>query len=335
MPDPIIHQFDPDMLPDSRFAPGELRHLVPGNQGRMLDRRRTPIQIYALRPETGSWTCEVLAFEDRGARWEPPFEKVSSFQFALDSDLAGRGEVEAFAAAVARFDRPLEIPCDPAARERSLQRLAVSRREAADWLNAESLFFSSGGRLDPHALEGDARLWRDLRGYLEQHGLWPMELEFSSRYVSNPHSGELVKGHLIVLAELGLTPYRGTIVRDPAVFVAPWERERRARHLLVRMAFVQAALAAAGLESPVLYRAISDESALEARPAAGLVSTTFSREVANSFFGPPGETRNAVLCRQVVPLRRLFMTYFETEAMNRVFREAEAVLLADPGNPMF
>ena len=29
------------------------------------------------------------------------------------------------------------------------------------------------------------------------------------------------------------------------------------------------------------------------------------------------------------------MTYLETAAMNRQFREAEAVLIADPANPMF
>jgi hypothetical protein len=81
----MIHQFNSDMAPDTDFLPGTLVHLVPGNRGRMLDPRRTPIQILALRPEFGTFVWEILDFEDRGAHWELPFEKVVRFQFARES----------------------------------------------------------------------------------------------------------------------------------------------------------------------------------------------------------------------------------------------------------
>jgi len=42
-----------------------------------------------------------------------------------------------------------------------------------------------------------------------------------------------------------------------------------------------------------------------------------------------------LLMRQVVPIERVFMTFLETEAMNRQFHEAEAVLLHEEGNPLF
>src|SRR5918994_1258098 len=42
-----------------------------------------------------------------------------------------------------------------------------------------------------------------------------------------------------------------------------------------------------------------------------------------------------VLLRQVVPVERLFMTYLETGAMNRHYKEAEAVLTFEPGTRLF
>ena len=77
----VIHESDPAILPDAAFALGAPALLVPGNTGRMLDTRRTPVRVAALQLETGTWICEVLAFEDEGARWALPFEGVTSFQF--------------------------------------------------------------------------------------------------------------------------------------------------------------------------------------------------------------------------------------------------------------
>ncbi len=49
--------------------------------------------------------------------------------------------------------------------------------------------------------------------------------------------------------------------------------------------------------------------------------------------GPTTET--ALLWRQRVPVARLLMTFLETREMNRQFREAEAVLIADRANRAF
>ena len=60
------------------------------------------------------------------------------------------------------------------------------------------------------------------------------------------------------------------------------------------------------------------------------MSATFRRDVAlaNASVGPT--RRTGVLVSQLVPVERLLMTHHETGAMNARFREAEAVLLADP-----
>jgi hypothetical protein len=120
-----VHQRDPDRLPDDRFDPGTLAHLVPGNRGRFLDPRRTPARVVSLDWRTGHFTVEIEAFEDRGARWEIPFEKVGNLQFAKDARRAVADEVEGLAARAAELDRPLRVPVDPA--RRSTTQAAVER----------------------------------------------------------------------------------------------------------------------------------------------------------------------------------------------------------------
>src|SRR5688572_17187833 len=91
-----IHQFNPNMAPDSAFVAGSLKHLVVGNRGRLLDPRRTPILIVALTPETGHFVAQIEDFEDKGARWEVPFERVASYRFEFDSPEATSADVERF-----------------------------------------------------------------------------------------------------------------------------------------------------------------------------------------------------------------------------------------------
>lgn len=55
-------------------------------------------------------------------------------------------------------------------------------------------------------------------------------------------------------------------------------------------------------------------------------------EAARSHFDSGSEQATRVLVRAAVPVNRVFMTYLETAAMNRHFLEAEAVLLAQPGD---
>jgi len=331
----VIHQFDPHMAPDSEFTPGALELLVSGNEGRMLDPRRTPVRILGIDFACGLFRCEILDFEDRGAQWDLPFEKVVNFQFARGSRRAGASTLRGYRAAIARFDRPLEIPRDDAARPRTLKRLNQLKREATAWLESRSQWVAAGGALDAGPLAGDPRLWRDLRAWLAARRLWTIEREFSRVYVSNPHSGEIVKGHRIVLAELGLAPFAGTIVRRPLTFEGRWRRKARAEHILSRMAFVQAAFARAGKRELRLFRGIAGKGGMRRDRRTGFVSASFSREVAESILGPPGRRRVGRIEGQRVPLRRLFMSYLETEAMNLRFREAEAVLIVEPEGGAF
>jgi hypothetical protein len=157
---------------------------------------------------------------------------------------------------------------------------------------------------------------------LGARGLAEVDDRFADAFVTNPRSGELIKGHAIVLAELGLCRYEGRIVRDPAIF-EQWPKAVRAQHIIVRLALVRELLHRLGREEVVLY--------LQPRPTASFLSATFAREVAEEHFAGGARTRSAVMWRQVTEVERLFMTFLETPALNRQFREAEAVLVGGPG----
>jgi hypothetical protein len=325
----MTYQRDPDQAPDEAYEPGELALLVPGNRGRMLDGRRTPIAVRGLDPGTGTWELEVLAFEDAGARWVVELEQVDHFQFDRGaSRLDGPTEAN-LRAALERFDRPLRIAVDRTARRRTLRRLVDEERAAGATLPSGGLVVDLGSRTGDRASQD----W--LEGYLGERGVGDVEAAFAERFVSNPSSGELVKGHRIVLAGLGLAPYEGKIVRDPRTFEGPWSEARRAEHVLARLGAVRALFRSAGYDTVRLWRGISSEDELRRHPARTFVSTTFDRAVAESLFAGGPAARVAALYRQDVPIERLFMTYVETAAMNRQFHEAEAVLLAEPRNLAF
>jgi hypothetical protein len=297
----VIYEHDANAAPDADFAPGRLADLVTGNRGRLLDPRRTPVTIVGIAVETGQFLVRVEAFEDAGAVWEVAFEDAGRFQFARGGAQTATAQLEA---AVARFDRPLTIE----GRAPALDRLTEEREAAREWLIALP-------ELGSYVAErvGEPALWRALEAFMDSRGVLALERAFARRFVSNPWSGELVKGHAIVLAELGLCPFRGKVVRNPALFEGDWSRARRATHLLARLAFVHELFG-----GPVtVYRGAREPE------TASFVSASFSRAVAEANV----EGRAGVVRDWVVPPERLFMTFMETEALNRPYREAEAVLL--------
>jgi hypothetical protein len=322
-----IYQRDPEPADDSRFEPGALRHLVPGNRGRLLDTRRTPVVVRAVALEPGMFEVEVGAFEDAGARWQLPFEHVGHFQFARGGATAAPAAVAEYERAVRRLDRTITVAADQRVGRATLRDLDAERSRTRAWL-ARRL---PAGAIDMPGMvgrrAGDGRLFDLLEGLMDARGLAEVERRFSAGFVSNPGSGEVVKGHAIVLAEMGLVSYHGKIIRDPGALEGAWSRQRRRAHVLARLAFVQEMLAHAGLSTVTLYRGVALEGPHRTGRLGSFVSATFSRDVAESHFDGGAATVAAALYRQVVRTSRLFMTFLETCAMNRQFKEAEAVLL--------
>jgi hypothetical protein len=183
--------------------------------------------------------------------------------------------------------------------------------------------------------EGNRCLYALVDEVMAARGLEQLDHEFSATFVSNPASGELVKGHAIVLAELGLCPYRGKVVRHADLFTGQWSKARRAEHLVTRLAVGQELFARWGIDTVTVYRGAAVDGPLPAPRSSSFVSATLSRDVATAHFDGGPTTQTAVLWRQDVPVTRLFMTFLETREMNARFHEAEAVLIADPHNHAF
>jgi hypothetical protein len=336
-----IYASDPDAAEDSQFEPAALRHLVVGNRGRLLDARRTPVSVSAVVPGRGAFVVRIDAFEDAGAEWELPLEDVGQFQFERGAAVGGEGAVAELERAWMEFDRELVIEAGPAVAGETRRRVAAERKRLALGERARRALPRGSARLALPRVDlarrvaerrGDGELFALLEETMRARDLGELEREFAARFVSNPRSGELVKGHAIVMAELGLCPFVGKVVRDPELFAEPWTKERRAAHLVTRLAFVQALL---GDGSVTLFRGAAVDGPLPDPAPSSFVSATFSREVATSHFEGGPSTRTAVLWRQEVPVARVAMTFLETRAMNERFLEAEAVLVGEPGNRAF
>jgi hypothetical protein len=329
-----VYEHDSARAPDDEFEPGRLEHLVSGNRGRLRDPRRTPVTISGLDVGRGMFSVVVDAFEDKGARWELPFEDLIKFQFERDGPRLARSDREALERIVGRFDREMDIPASSEGRAKALEDLERERARVRTEVGSSGL-----REIDLAACvekrKGSRIAATVLQSLMEQRGLASLERMFAETYVSNPHSGEMVKGHEIVVAEMGLSPYSGKVVRDAALFTGEGAKELRRAHILLRLAFLQELMSLLGQWTVELYRGISSEGSLSAARRAPLVAATFSRRVALSHFEGGPTTSVATLARQQVPVSRLFMTFVETQQMNERYREAEAVLIGDPKNPAF
>lgn len=324
-----VYQSDPDQAPDSAFLPGDSRHLVVGNHARLLDARRTPVHVTRVLPESGFFEVQIDAFEDAGTRWLIPLEEVTSYQFETGGAVADPPAERELEAAIARYDVTVTVAAGPAAARHTATRLDAETGRAADWLTS----VGAPERFDPVPLVEHgwpaATAWFD--SYLSQRDLAHVEERLASAYVSNPWAGDLVLGHLTVLAELGLGTLTSRAIRDRDCFSGQWTRQRRADHIVARIGFVRALWARADGDI-WLYRGagVQQSAGQRRRGQSPLVSASFSREVAESHFNSSNVVAGA-LYRQRLQLDRLFMTFLETKAMNGVYKESEALLIGDGG----
>jgi hypothetical protein len=65
-------------------------------------------------------------------------------------------------------------------------------------------------------------------------------------------------------------------------------------------------------------------------------SWTFNYKVAQDFseLGPGSKHKNSYLIKRASPVERLFMSFLETDAMNRQYLEAEALVLHSDDDKM-
>jgi hypothetical protein len=259
-------------------------------------------------------------------------EDVSGFQFEARGAALPAAAVDRLAKVAERLNRLMNVEAHASARARTLSEIEELRRRMRPDLAANRELAEIDVEDRVASRHGSPAAADALLRLLERSGLAELEHSFSQGYVSNPNSGETVKGHAIVIAEMGLCPYVGRVVRDERLFSGDGARERRRAHLLLRLAFNQELFSMLSRPSVVLYRG-SAIGGRAAPPPSSLVAATFSKEVATALF--ESTPAAGMLARQKVPASRLLMTFLETPAMDDRYREAEAVLIGDPDNLVF
>mgnify|MGYP001803268847 CR=1 FL=1 len=313
----------------------ELAHLVLGQTLYLKDPRNTPVEVYGHEPSTASFTVRVSDFEDAGVEWVLPLWDVSKFLVPPSAKRLSSDEYRSLGRHIDTFHRTTRIEAHAESLATTLAEIRHRQRDIEQWLteNAPNL------PADANALTCGTTpcgAWSDALGsYLDAMGLAGIERDFVTGYASNPHAGEMIKGHRMVLAELGLCPYVGDVVRDQATFEGAVSKSHRRAHILTRLAFMRILFAKCAMPAVPLYRTIYSDQALSPPRNTGFVSATFSHDVATALFTSAQERRHAAMYWQSVSVDRVFATYFETPALSARYEEAEAILLFDSETTTF
>lgn len=326
------HQFNKNVLSDDHFVDGELKYLVIGNECRLLDQRRTPGFIKRIDLDGGYFRWEISDFEDRGKFWDVPFEQASSYQFKNESKEASTDEIKKYQYRINELDKDIEILAD-SKQKKDIQSQILEISNAIDsWLEKKSEFFKSGNNVDFQNTTGPISLRTDFIKYMEENDLLELEAKTSEIQVMNPYSGDWIRGLQIVMAEMGIKDYFGSDVRSKDTFKGLGAKEKRQKYIEHRLAFVRSYFKKLGLNEAPLYRGMVTEwnwSAGAKRNYRFWSSWTFSHKVSQDFanFDPASKYKNSYLISRAIPVEKIFMTFLETDAMNKQYLEAEALVL--------
>jgi len=325
-----MHEQHAIFEPDELFDIGTLAHIKSGNCGRALDGRRTPGFIESFDEDSAMFIWRITDFEDAGNCWEIPAEQISSYQFRKDSALLSQEEISIIKNRCKALNKTLLIPKSAAAHEETRNAVNLQKSSVQEWIINNSKFYKSNTPLHFDAKEGFTLLFEDLELYLRESGLYEIEKRIAEQYVLNPYSGEWIKYVKIVMAEMGLIDYNGTVPRKASAFTGLSDKTLLRKYVISRLAFIQAMFKLMGINDVPLFRGMSSDIDLYDTPHT-LVSTTFSAETAAAFAGLNQEStsRSAYLVKFTCPIESLFMTFFETKELNRHYKEQEAIIFFD------
>lgn len=312
---------------DDNFDTGTFAHLAAGNEGRVLDGRRTPGYIESYDNESGMFKWRITAFEDKGKVWEIPADEISCYQFRKKSRLLTQSEIDEIALTCKKYQERLEIKASKADNEKTQAEIAGQEAATCEWLRANSNFLDKNKTLDMDLKAGDEDLFSDLENYLNEMSVLEQEKKTADQYLLNPYSGEWIKGMKITMAEMGMIDYSGTITRTKDVFLGIGEKRERKRYIIARAAFVRALFKLCGFTEVPLFRGMSSEKDFYAAPSS-LLSATFSAQTAMDFASVDNSSafRSCYWLKFTCPVDDLFMTYLETKQFNERYQEQEAII---------
>lgn len=205
--------------------------------------------------------------------------------------------------------------------------ISEAEKDVKYWLQKHSRFLKNGRNLDFFAEVGNVDLYCDLEDYLRSKGLLELEKQTAEQYLLNPCSGEWIKGMKIVMAELGLVDYNGTIPRSSNIFTGNGSKALRKQYIISRCAFLRAMFKYCDIYEVPLYRGVASPSDFYETPIT-LLSTTFSADMAKEFaaVNDSSEYRSCYWVKFTISIKNLFMTFLETKEFNERYKEQEAVI---------
>lgn len=315
---------------DDNFEIGTLAHLVVGNEGRVLDGRRTPGFIEHYDEESAMFLWRITGFEDTGKCWEIPAEQINCYQLRNGSKRLSQKEVSSISKRCEELNKILTIPKSETVYTETEQRIEQQEKIAGEWIMQHSAFYQSGIEFDFGAKEGIELLYGDLENYLWDSGLYEAEKETAEQYLLNPYSGEWIKGMKIVMAEMGLIAYNGTYPRKKGTFLGIGSKEKRIAYVIARIAFVRSMFKLKGIREIPLFRGMASEIDFHETPQT-LLSTTCSVSTAMEFadMKQSSNARSAYIVKFTCPIQNLFMTFFETRKFSERYKEQEIVIFYD------
>lgn len=318
------------MRSDKEFIQGDISFLVEGNVCRFLDGRRTTGFIEKCFFDEGMFRWRITNYEDKCKYWDLPAEESKRFQFEKGSKKMSKEDLKWFEDSLKKYQKFLNIAGSIRERDETEEEINKTKDKAIQWLEKQSLFFKNTNKIDFSSCEGSTLLAQDLKNYMKSIGLYEEERKTAETMVLNPNSGEWIKGMNIVIAELGLVPYQDKVPRTNAIFEGIGNKKNRRRYIINRLAFIRAYFYLLNIFEVVLYKGMSNENQWRVVPRTYL-PCTFNLEVAEAFsdFRRNSKYKISYLVKMTIPVEKIFMTYFETEEMNRQYKEAEALVLYD------
>lgn len=325
-----MHEQHDVLEQDSNFDTGTLAHLVIGNEGRVLDGRRTPGFIEDYDKDSAMFIWRITAFEDAGKCWEIPAEQINCYQFRKGCPLLSQAEVSSIFERCEQFKQAYVVPRSGEALALTEAAIAKYEHIAREWIARNSVFYNSDCQFDFCAKEGNKLLFDDLEHYMLELGLYDLEKTTAEQYLLNPYSGEWIKAMKIVMAEMGLIAYNSTCTRKKETFLGVGTKENRNNYIIARIAFVRSIFKMRGITEIPLFRGMSSEKDFYETPET-LVSATFSADTAIEFTDVKQLTkaRSAYFVKFTCPVDKLFMSFFETRQFNERYKEQEAVIFYD------
>ena len=333
-----IYEQDHNIRPDTEFIKGILHFLVPGNKGRLLDARRTPVQVDKYLPESGLMHIKILKFEDKGSIWELPAEEIVDFQFEKNSVKLDDSQVNKIKKTIERLDSDLNIQANSKRLKKTNEQIGEAISKVLKWIEYNSSYLHKNNTLDLNLKVGPMDLQADFAKYMQIHKLKDLDYRISQTWASQS-GGEIIKALQQTMAEMGLLNYYGKSLRDKSI-LKTIGTQTFMNYVIHRLAFVRSFFSKIGINRLTLYRGMSSEKGW--RPKSKPWSSwTPILQIANCHadFEVCGVHQNkstdSYLFKRTLPIEKIFMTYFETMGLNQQWKETEVIVIHDESDRKF